>query len=151
MRRRHHATFLLLIIVTGMALAACARSSVGATPEKDEVSVDHIDGTNVARITLSSHVAQRLGIATQAVREPTGTSRGKASVIIPYAAVLYDPEGHTWTYTSPRSLVFVRTPIRVSRIKGNVAVLASGPRRGTKVVTVGAAELLGIEYEVGEE
>jgi hypothetical protein len=47
--------------------------------------------------------------------------------------------------------VFVRSPITVVTIEGNRAVLSAGPAAGTQVVTVGAAELLGTEYEVGEE
>jgi hypothetical protein len=37
------------------------------------------------------------------------------------------------------------------RIDGDRAILSDGPAPGTEVVTVGAAELLGTEYEVGEE
>jgi hypothetical protein len=70
---------------------------------------------------------------------------------MPYAAVLYDPNGDTWAYTNPEPLVFVRSPITVVTIEGNRAVLSAGPAAGTQVVTVGAAELLGTEYEVGEE
>ena len=48
-------------------------------------------------------------------------------------------------------LVYVRAPIDVIRIDGDRALLSDGPPLGTEVVTVGAAELLGTEYEVGEE
>ena len=65
--------------------------------------------------------------------------------------MLYDPNGDTWAYTNPEPLVFVRAPITVVTIDGNRAVLSAGPAAGTQVVTVGAAELLGTEYEVGEE
>jgi hypothetical protein len=71
--------------------------------------------------------------------------------VIPYAAVIYDAEGHAFTYTSPRPLTFVRAPIRVDRTEGRLAFLAKGPPAGTRVVTVGAQELLGVEYGVEED
>ena len=81
----------------------------------------------------------------------TRTSAPEPAGADPYAAVLYDPSGETWVYTSPGRLAFVRAPIRIDRIVGDRAFLSSGPPAGTDVVTVGAPELLGVEYEVGEE
>ena len=62
--------------------------------------------------------------------------------------MLYDPDGATFTYTSPEPLVFVRAPITIDRIEGDVAYLTEGPATGTSVVTVGAAELFGTELGV---
>jgi hypothetical protein len=59
--------------------------------------------------------------------------------------VLYEPDGKTWAYVSPKPLTFVRQAIVVDRIDGNQAVLSSGPALGTKVATVGVAELYGAE------
>jgi hypothetical protein len=70
---------------------------------------------------------------------------------MPYAAVLYDKQGKTFTYTSPKPLVFVRHSITVDHIKGNDAFLSNGPPPGTAVVTVGSQELFGVEYEVEED
>jgi hypothetical protein len=64
--------------------------------------------------------------------------------------LLYAPDGHTFTFTSPSPLVFVPLPVRVDHISDQVAVLRSGPPVGTEVVTVGSAELLGAEYGVEE-
>jgi hypothetical protein len=68
------------------------------------------------------------------------------AVVIPYSAVLYDPDGSTWTFTSPHPLVFVRRPILVARIVGDRVFLTRGPAPGTRVVTVGATEIWGVEY-----
>ena len=47
---------------------------------------------------------------------------------------------------------YVRQPITIAAILGSTAVLSSGPPVGAAVVTVGAAELLGTEYDIsGEE
>jgi hypothetical protein len=75
---------------------------------------------------------------------------GKPQKVIPYAAVLYDPHGNTWTYTNPEPLVFVRHRIEVEFIEGDRAVLREGPAVGTTVVTAGAAELFGVEQKFGQ-
>ena len=90
--------------------------------------------------------ADRLGIQTAQVR--AGTSGRK---VIPYAAVIYNETGDTWTFTSPRPLTYLRQHIRIDLIQGEQAILLEGPPVGTAVVTVGAAELLGTELGVGEE
>jgi hypothetical protein len=69
--------------------------------------------------------------------------------VIPYAAVLYDLHGETWVYTSLEPLVYVRHPIVVDYIDGDLAVLSEGPPAGTEVVMAGAAELFGAESGIG--
>lgn len=68
---------------------------------------------------------------------------------IPYAAVLYDTHGDTWVYTRLEPLVFVRAPIVVEYIEGDLAVISEGPPTGTEVVTAGAGELFGTESGIG--
>jgi len=137
------------LIVAALALTGCSDTSAqdegGST---DVATVEPIDGTDVARVTLSEDAARRLDITTAPITELGGR---RARTAMPYAAVLYDPNGDTWAYTNPEPLVFVRSSITVVTIEGNRAILSAGPTAGTEVVTVGAAELLGTEYEVGEE
>ncbi len=140
-----------VLIATGLSLPACTGASGGEEGGSRPATVRPIEGTDVARVTLSAEAAQRLDIQTAPVSEMRGKGGGRRRTTIPYSAVLYDPTGDTWTYTNPRPLVFVRAPIHVDRIDGTTAVLSSGPPPGTAVVTVGASELLGTEYEVGEE
>ena len=137
------------LIVVALVLTGCSDTSAqdeGAS--SDVVTVEPIEGSDVARVTLSEDAARRLDITTAPIAALGG---GTARTAMPYAAVLYDPNGDTWAYTNPEPLVFVRSPITVVTIEGNRAVLSAGPAAGTQVVTVGAAELLGTEYEVGEE
>lgn len=85
-------------------------------------------------------------------RVPVKYSRRKSGgvrKVVPYSAVLYDPQGKTWVYTSPEPLTFVRQPIVVDFIEGDRAVLKEGPAVGTEVVTAGAAELFGVENKIG--
>jgi hypothetical protein len=70
--------------------------------------------------------------------------------VVPYSAVIYGLQGDTWTYTNPEPLVFVRHRITIDYIEKDTAVLLDGPPAGTAVVTVGAAELFGVELGVGQ-
>jgi hypothetical protein len=72
--------------------------------------------------------------------------------VIPYSAVIYDNDGSTWTYVETAARTFMRERITVRVIQGATAVMSQGPAAGTVVVTVGAPELLGTEYNIsGEE
>jgi hypothetical protein len=135
-----------LVVVVGVAVLVIALRSDTADDEasasdREPAQVEPIKGTDLSRVTLSADAAKRLGIRTTAVD----------GNVIPYSAVLYDPEGLTFTYTSPERLVFVRRPISVDHIDRGQAFLSRGPASGTAVVTVGSQELFGTEYEVEED
>ena len=70
--------------------------------------------------------------------------------VVPYAAVLYGVHGETWVYSNPEPLVYVRQPIVIDFIEGDLAFLSEGPQVGTAVVTVGAEELFGTETGVSK-
>jgi hypothetical protein len=139
-----------ILVVLALALPGCKEAPAEEEGASDLATVEPIEGSDVSQVTLSEEAAGRLDIETAPV-ETAGKTDGSARTTIPYAAILYDPAGDSWTYTNPEPLVFVRAPIDVIRIDGEQALLSSGPPPGTEVVTVGAAELLGTEYGVGEE
>ena len=141
MKSRIAGTLGVLMLVT-LAVAACGSDAKPPAAEA-AVTVDKIEGSELKKLTLSEHAAQRLGVATTEV-----TSSGGA-MTVPYAAILYDKKGLTWTYTNPAGLEFVRTEVAVDHVTDGVAYLDKGPDAGTKVVTVGAAELWGVETGVG--
>ncbi|HMI72506.1 MAG TPA: hypothetical protein VK510_21075 [Solirubrobacteraceae bacterium] len=144
MRVRHRIGAAVAVAVAATALAACGGSSSdegGGEP----ATVQPIKGTDRNAVTLTAQAARRLGIQTALVR------RLGAQTTVPYGAVVYNADGSTFTYTSPRPRVYVRAPIAVARIAGGEAVLAKGPAVGTVVVTVGSQELYGSEYEVEED
>jgi len=97
---------------------------------------------------LTDVAVKRLDSKTAAVR--TEELGGERHTVVPYGAVIYDAEGEAWVYTNPAPLTFVRAPIDVDSIEGDVAILAEGPPVGTMVVTVGGAELYGAEFEFQE-
>jgi hypothetical protein len=132
------------VAVVATALAACGGSSDGEGGG-EPATVEPIKGTDRNAVTLTAQAAQRLGIQTAQVR------RLGSRTTVPYGAVVYNPDGSTFTYTSPKPRVYVRAPIAVARIAGGEAILAKGPAVGTAVVTVGSQELYGSEYEVEED
>ena len=70
---------------------------------------------------------------------------GQVRKVVPYDAVWYDNKGKAWVYASTEHLVYVRMPIDIERIEGDLAVLKDGPPLGTQVVTTGAPLLYGAE------
>ena len=82
------------------------------------------------------------------VRVPLRTR--EESLVVPRGAVLYDATGGNWVYEARDGGVFVRTRVAVVDIVGEEAVLRQGPPAGTRVVTVGAAELFGTEFGAGK-
>jgi hypothetical protein len=133
-------------VVIGIALlaAGCGGSEEEAAVEP--ATVQTIEGTDLSRVVLTAAAAKRIGVRTAPAR-----GAGGKRTVIPYDAVLYDPNGGTWTYTSPKHLVFVRQDITVDRIDGDRAILSAGPASGTPVVTIGATEIWGVEYGGIEE
>jgi hypothetical protein len=75
---------------------------------------------------------------------------GKPQKVIPYSAVIYSPNGKAWTYTSTELFAFVRHPIEIDYIDGDRVILKEGPATGSPVVTVGTAELWGVEIKNGK-
>jgi hypothetical protein len=67
------------------------------------------------------------------------------SLVVPWSSVVIDINGGTWVYQNTADHQFVRKRVQVSRVAGDLAVLATGPAVGSKIVTDGAAELFGTE------
>jgi hypothetical protein len=135
---------LLVLMVAGLLLSACgARAAeTEVTDEGDgPAKVEHLNGANPTRVTLTEDAAKRLDIQT-------APAQGD---VIPFASVLYDTEGNTWVYTNPESLVFLRTAVTVDHVEGDQAFLSKALPDGSKVVTIGAEELYGSETEFEEE
>jgi hypothetical protein len=134
----------LVLIVAGMSLSACETAAEPDTGE-EAATVEPIKGTDVNRVTLTKEAAETLGIETASIQ------RVGRREVVPDAAVIYDPAGNTFTYSSPKPLTYVRHDITVDHINGTKAVLKKGPPAGTAVVTVGSAELSGLENEFEPE
>ena len=139
-----------------VAVAGCGKAETfnnEAASDEGPSRLEQVKGSDLPRVVLTAKAAQRIGIETSIVRQGArrAHSRLRDPEVIPYAAVIYDAEGHAFTYVTPRPLTFERTPIRIVRTDGPFAVISKGPPAGTPVVTVGAQELLGVEYGVEED
>jgi hypothetical protein len=136
----------LVLIAAGVSLSACGEASTGYDYETashhEPAKLEPIKGTDVQRVIFDAVAAKRVGLQTAPIRQ-NGEEK-----IMPYSAVIYDPEGNSYAYTAPEPLTFVRKEIEIDRVDGDSAMLAAGPPAGTKVVTVGAAEVYGTEFEI---
>jgi hypothetical protein len=133
------------LIVAVMPLSGCADRGEAAGRANHAATVETVAGSLISKVTITKEAAKRIDLKTEKVK------RGAKGIEIPYGAVLYDPNGKTWTFVNLDGLTFQRTPIAVDHIVGDVASLASGPSVGAAVVTLGAAQLYGAEIGVGDE
>jgi hypothetical protein len=139
-------------LVAAFALTGCSASGEALGEASNAAATLHkVDGSDFDQVTLSSTAYQRLGVRTTAVRPARAATAGKATLVVPSAALLFDAEGKTWVYvqTEPRS--FLRTSVTLDRVAGNTAYLTDGPKVGTIVATVGVPELFGAEEGVEGE
>jgi hypothetical protein len=133
--------------ISAGALAILVTSCGGAVSdeyviENNPGAVEHIEGSELSRVSLTEQAMERLDVRTTEVDE------SRSGVVVPQAAVFVDPDGRWWVYTNPEPFVFVRHEIEIERERGRRVFLSSGPRAGAEVVVVGVAELYGIEAEV---
>jgi hypothetical protein len=134
---------LIVASIIGLLLCGCGESVTDEQVLDEPAKVEHIKGTDVSRVTLTRDAAGRIDLQTASVKRT-----GKLAVV-PSGALLIDPEGVYWVYANPEPLVFVRREISVDHETGSKAFISKGPPAGTRVVTVGVAELYGAETEVG--
>lgn len=139
---------LALPVFVGLQGAACHKDSDTVEPEPP-ARIEKIEGSELSRVILTEQAIQRLDLKTDQVREVNLELSGSPRKVVPYSSLIYDLHGQTWIYTSPEARTFVRLQVEVDYIKGNLAVLKSGPPAGTVVATVGVAELYGTEFKVG--
>ena len=142
---KRRARSLGIVALAVLSLTACRNGAAESEHDANAAKVEAIDGSELSRVTLTAAAADRLDLATATVTTGAGSDE------LPYAAVLYDPEGHTWTFVKVKDLTFERRAITVETINGEVASITSGPPAGTVVVTRGATELYGAEIGVGDE
>ena len=133
-----------------MQLLSC-KSSVSNYEKIEPAHLEHLENSELSKLTLTEKAVERIGILTATVEQESTDGYGAQTpkTTVPYGAILYDAHGHNWVYTNPEPNVFLRHEIKIDFIKDETVHLIEGPPVGTKVVTQGAAELYGTEYEVG--
>lgn len=134
----------LVLAVAGLPLSACkeveTETATGYTPSKvEEVK----EGSKAfPHVTFTPEGAKRTGLESTRVR------RQGARTVVPYESLIYDSEGKTYIYTSPKPLNYLRAEVKVDRIEGGRVFLTRGPSAGTTVVTAGTAEVYGAELDI---
>lgn len=123
----------------GLTTRAIEISAVGGLQKENGTLYFTIDGRNH---NLRPGKRVRVELPLQ--------GNGEAQKIVPYSAVIYDPQGNTWVYITIGPLAYVRYPITVDDIDADLAILSQGPPIGTEVVSVGIIELYGIETGIGK-
>lgn len=141
--KRNRWLLVLALLVVGSVAAGCADTSSHEAEKVEPATIAEVPDSDLKEITLTRQAAERIDLQMTQIVDRSGTK------VIPYAALVYDPQGVTWVYTSPKPLTYVRTPVTVASIAGKEAHLSAGPSAGTEVVTVGTAELYGTENEIG--
>ena len=147
MRSRSFAV--LALVGTLVVVSGCNREQVAEKYHPAKTEETAVKG--IMKITLEPRAAERIGLETAPLAEATVTVKGQTTtrMVMPYGALMYDTKGETWAFTNPEPLVFIRHKVAVESIDGDRVILTEGPPAGTAVVTVGAAELMGVENKYG--
>jgi multidrug efflux pump subunit AcrA (membrane-fusion protein) len=132
-----------VLATAALPIAGCTEVETETATGYEPSTLEPVKGNDdLQRVTFTEEGARRIDLQTAAVR------RSGKHKVVPYAALLYDPEGKTYVYTSPKPLEYLREEVKVDRIEGQRVLVSRGPPAGTEVVTVGAAEVYGTELEV---
>ena len=132
-----------LVVVAAVSLSACKEVETESATGYEPATLKEVKGNEDLKVvTFTKEGAERTGVETEKVRRKDGRT------VVPYTALIYDPEGKTFVYTSPKPLTYLRAPVKVGRIAGQQVIVSDGPAAGTEVVTVGTAEVYGTELEV---
>jgi Cu/Ag efflux pump CusA len=131
-----------LFMAAAAGLAGCQAAASGSEAEDAiaaAASVETDSAGGPARLTITAEALERLRLETSTVQDTGG------GLVVPYAAVIYDADGATWTFVELEDGVYQRQPITIASVEGENVRLSAGPSAGTEVVTVAAAELVGVE------
>jgi hypothetical protein len=141
-----------VVVAVVAALGIWAFQSVGPAQSATAgagkaVTIEKLEGTDLSKLTLTERAVERIGLELGDVTEQQ--IDGATKLVVPFGAVFYDANGQPWVYTNTEGLSYVRAPLTIERIEGDIAVLSAGPAVGTRIVSVGAALLFGAEFGVG--
>ena len=138
-----------VVVTSSLLLSACRAPAPAPHGGEEPSHIEHIDGTDLTRVTITERAAERIDLQTTEVFERVMPRSGAPVTCVPYSSLIYDSDGKTWVYVSDQPRSFVREAVVIDYIVGDVAVLSTGPSVGTVVAAVGVAELYGTEFDVG--
>ena len=141
----------LLVVVSLPLVAGCREVPASTSSKVDPAArVEPVAGSDLKRLVLTDKAVEQIGVEVVPVAEGFSSRDGVERRVVPYSSLLYQADGTTLVYTNPAPLVFVRQPVTVESVQGDTVTLSAGPPAGTGVVSVGGAELLGVEFGVGK-
>ena len=138
------AAALLIVAVAGAAGCGGPPAARLSPPAR----MQRIGHSPVPSVVLTPAGARRIGVQAAPV---AAVQPGTSMTVIPYAALLYEPDGRTTVYLATAPLVYTRRFITVDHIVGNLVYVSQGLTPGMRVATAGAEELLGVQNGVGVE
>jgi uncharacterized iron-regulated membrane protein len=145
MQHAHHpGRWVAALALAALSVSACAKTGGEEDLGNRGATLDSVPGSETGAVTLTDVAEQRIDLKTVAIEQAADGMQ------IPYAALLYDPEGKTWTFVKIDDHTFQRQAVTVDHITGDTAFLTDGPKAGSEVVVIGAAELYGVEEGVGD-
>src|SRR5437763_1888481 len=114
-----------VLTAAALILTGCSSAPKETAAPVPNTKLTPVSGSadGLKQVTLSTIAIARLGLQTVPV--PSGSPEK-----IPFNAVIYDPNGKSWSYTSLTPGTFVRSPISIDHIDGDTAVLKAGPPAG---------------------
>ena len=130
-----------LCLAAGLSLAGCQAASAVSddSAENQPATVELDENGGPATLRLTGEAVERLAIRTEPV------VGGPGALTVTYAAVVYDANGDAWAFAELEPGVYRRVALTIQSVDGDTVRLAGGPDVGTPLVTVGAAELVGVE------
>ena len=132
------------VIVAAAVLAALTGCGSASTPgQAPQARMASAGPHGAPSVVLTPLGAQRIGIQT------APSVAAKKLIIVPFQALLYEPDGRTVVYTRTGTYTYTRQYVTVASINGNQVLVSAGLPAGVPVVTVGAEELLGVQNGVG--
>ncbi len=140
-------TWVAVAVLSCLSVSGCRQAAEDETDSAKPVKVEKAAG-QPTKLTLTERAVERLGLLSAPVRKATlksGRPGGATGTAIPNTALLFDKKGQAAAYVVVAPRVFTRSPVVVDHYEGDLAVLASGPPVGARVVTDGSAELSGAE------
>lgn len=140
--RRRAAGVLAGVFSAGLLGTGCTEYEAPAAEVHQPATIEEVEGLDVKRVTFDQAGADRVSLQTETVR------RTEDGTVLPYAALIYDPQGVAWVYTNPEPLTFQRAEVVVDRIVDDDVWITDGPPPGTRVVTVGSTEVYGAELNI---
>lgn len=132
-------------VVALAALAGCASTSAGDDNPPPAARMESAGPHGALSVVLTPAGARRAGIQTALA----GTA-GRGRAVVPDSALLYQPDGSSVVYAMTGPLTYTLATVGVANIQGSQVYL-TGLAPGTRVVTTGGEELLGVQDGVGEQ